>query len=186
MLSRSSLNLMVSLPREFSVANRGQSALHAVFEAAVARTRANNGVGHSRKAWRQRDLRRTADVPDAAHLTASTSFRPRMGRAARRSSGAHLGRGWMTTGSTKPDAMPVSACAFVIAAQPVLNLGIPHGAIFRCATPLKPLAAHGATQRRPVRRFRSVGARRPGAPLNGYQKNAGGWHPPGRNADRRH
>ena len=104
-------------------------------------------------------------------------------RAERRAGhGRHIGRGRMTTGSTKPDAKHDFACAFVIARPPVDRL-----VSTRCAfgaLSLNPLAAHGAALRSPVRRARSVGARRPGAHFNGYQKNAGGWHPPGRNTDR--
>jgi hypothetical protein len=176
---------MVSLSREFSIANQQQGSYTLLLRRTVAPAPRDHGVAHSRKARRQRDLRRTADVPNAAHLTASTSFRPVSGRAVRRVSGDHIGRGWMTTGSTKPDAMPLSACAFVIAARPVSRLGFTLGASPGAST-LKPMAAHGARHRSPVRRVRSVGARRPGVSLNGYQKNAGGWHPPGRNADRRH
>ena len=105
-------------------------------------------------------------------------------RAERRAGhGRHIGRGRMTRGSTKPDAMHSQACAFVIA-RPSVDRLTSHG----CASgalSLNPLAAHGAALRSPVRRVRSVGARRPGASVYGYQQNAGGWHPPGRNTDRR-
>ena len=176
---------MVSLPPEFSIANQRQAPYTLLLRRAAARTPRDHGIGRSRNARRQRDLRWYAEVPDAAHFTASRSFRPRSGRAVRRVSGAHIGRGWMTTGSTKPDATPLFACAFVITARPVSRLDISIGANCLRASTHKRLAAHGATQRRPARRFRSVGARRPGV-LNGYQKNAGGWHPPGRNPDCRH
>jgi len=104
-------------------------------------------------------------------------------RAERRAGhGRHLGRGRMTTGSTKPDAKHQLSCAFVIARPPVDRLASP-----RCASgalSLNPLAAHGAALRSPARRVQSVGARRPGAFVYGYQAHVGGWHPPGRNADR--
>ena len=106
-------------------------------------------------------------------------------RAERRAgSGRHIGRGRMTTGSTKPDAKHQFACAFVIARPSVDRLASPGCA--PGALSLNPLAAHGATQRSPVRRVRSVGARRPGASVYGYQAHVGGWHPPGRNTDRCH
>ena len=54
------------------------------------------------------------------------------------------------------------------------------------AISLEPLASHGATPGGPVRRSIGVGARRRGVPLHGYQENAGGCHPPGRNTDCRH
>ena len=105
-------------------------------------------------------------------------------RAERRAGhGRHIGRGRMTKGSTKPDALHSQACAFVIARPPVDRLAS-HGCAFG-ALSLNPLAAHRAERRSPVRRVRSVGARRPGASVYGYQKNAGGWYPPGRNTDRR-
>jgi hypothetical protein len=105
-------------------------------------------------------------------------------RAERRAGhGRHKGRDRMTRGSTKPDAMPFQACAFVIARPPVDRLAS-HERAFG-ALSLNPLAAHRAERRSPVRRGRSVGARRPGAIIYGYQENAGGWHPPGRNTDRR-
>ena len=110
-----------------------------------------------------------------------TSFRSLGAERHARIWACHIGRGWMTTGSTKPDAKHFSACAFVIARPPAARL-----ARTDCASgapSLNLLAAHGATQRSPVRRARAVGARRPGAQFNGYQKNAGGWHPPGRNPD---
>ena len=46
----------------------------------------------------------------------------------------------MTTGSTKPDAMPVFACAFVIARPPVARLRTLNGA---SRASLKTMAAHG-------------------------------------------
>src|SRR3569832_27083 len=176
---------MVSLSREFSIANQQQGSYTLLLRRTVAPAPCDHGVADSRKAKRQRDLRCNTNVPDAAHLAASTSFRPVPGRAVRRVPGDHIGRGWMTTGSTKPDAMPLPACSFVIAAQPVACLGFTHGAHPGALT-LKPEAAHGARHGSPARRVRSVGARRPGVILYGYQKNAGGWHPPGRNTDCRH
>jgi len=175
---------MVSLSREFSIANQQQGSYTLFLRRTAPCTPRDHGPARSRKARWQRDLRWNADVPDAAHLTASTSFRPVPGRSVRRVSGDHLGRGWMTTGSTKPDAMPLPACSFVIAARPVSHLGFTLGATFGCASTLKPMAAHSARRRSPVRRPRSVGARRPGVMLHGNQENAGGWHPPGRNPHR--
>jgi hypothetical protein len=105
-------------------------------------------------------------------------------RAERRAGdGRHNGRDRMTRGSTKPDAMHFQACAFVIARPPVDRLLASHERASG-ALSLNPLAAHRAERRSPVRRVRSVGARRPGASVYGYQENAGGWHPPGRNTDR--
>src|SRR3569623_374020 len=114
---------MVSLSPEFSIANQRQAPYTLLVRRTVARTPRDHGVAQSRKARRQRDLRWNADVPNAAHLAASTSFRPVSGRAVRRVPGDHIGRGWMTTGSTKPDAMPLPACSFVVAAPPVSRLG---------------------------------------------------------------
>ena len=106
-------------------------------------------------------------------------------RAERRAGpGRHLGRGRMTTGSTKPDAKHFLSCAFVIARPPVDRLAAPRCALG--ALSLNPLAAHSAALRSPARRVQSVGARRPGASVYGYQAHVGGWHPPGRNTDRRH
>ena len=96
----------------------------------------------------------------------------------------HIGRGRMTTGSTKPDALLSIACAFVIARPPAPHLA--SSARLSGAVQLNPSAAHGMTHRRPVRRSRIAGARRPGASLYGYQTNAGGRQPPGRNTDRRY
>jgi len=175
---------MVSLSREFSIANQQQGSYTLLLRRTAPCTPRDRGPARSRKARRQRDLRWNADVPNAAHLAASTSFRPAPGRAVRRVSGDHIGRGWMTTGSTKPDAMPLPACSFVIATRPVSRLGIFVGATCGCASTPKPMAAHGARRRSPVRRPRSVGARRPGVMLHGNQENAGGWHPPGRNPHR--
>lgn len=176
---------MVSLLREFLIANQRQGSYTLLLRRTAPRIPRDHGPARSRKARWQRDLRRNADVRDAAHLVASTSFRPVW---AERCAGfpATNRKRLMTTGSTKPDAMPLPACSFVIAAQPVPRLGFTLGASLDCASTLKPGAAHGATHGGPVRRTRSVGARRPGVNLYGYQKNAGGWHPPGRNTDCRH
>lgn len=65
---------MVSLSAEFSVANREREPYTlkmrraAVFSAGIAALVAR------RKLKTQRDLRRNANVPDAAHLTASNEF----------------------------------------------------------------------------------------------------------------
>ena len=182
-VARPRLNPMVSLPPEFSVANQSQRT----YTLGPRRTVLSPGA---RSAWPFPEIdedRGTCAVSCESRMRHISPPRRVFGpvyRADRRAGhGRHLGRGRMTTGSTKPDAKPFSACAFVIARPPVDRL-----ASSRCAfgaLSLNPSAAHGAPQRSPVRRVRSVGARRPGASVYGYQKNAGGWHPPGRNTDRR-
>jgi hypothetical protein len=178
------VNPMVCLLPDFSVANRPQGS----YTLGPRRTVFSPGA---RSAWPfpeiDEDRGTCADFRESQmrHISPPRRVFGPVYRAERRAgNGSHLGRGRMTTGSTKPDAKHVSACAFVIARPPVDRLV----ATSRCALgalSLNPTAAHGAPQRSPARRVRSVGARRPGAHFNGYQKNAGGWHPPGRNTDRR-
>ena len=94
--------------------------------------------------------------------------------------------------ATKPDAIKLSDCAFVMHRSPVQAFHSHSGACATassgasCAIDFTQYASHGATLRSPVRRAFVVGARRRGVLFYGYQENAGGCHPPGRNTDRRH
>ena len=98
-----------------------------------------------------------------------------------------IGRGQMAHGRTKRDAIDTTDCRFVTnyRAATTAQLGATDISV-ASATSLNPFASHGALHRTPARRRPLVGARRRGALYYGYQENAGGCHPPGRDPDCRH
>jgi len=130
---------------------------------------------------------------DAAHLTPLTVNLGLSRPKSRRFSWPRLSRkGLMATGRTNSDAIPNSGCPFVFSRPGAFALHI-HGGVRAATRPgaqrasfLDLYASHGATPGGPACRSVGVGARRRGVPLHGYQENAGGWHPPGRNTHRRH
>jgi hypothetical protein len=87
---------------------------------------------------------------------------------------------------TKRDAIELSDCRFVTQHLPAMTIttGAFKAELLRATHP-KPFASHSATARMPVSPRLSVGARARGVHY-GYQENAGGCHPPGRNTDCRH
>lgn len=97
-----------------------------------------------------------------------------------------IGRGQMARRRTKRDAIEITDCRFAMLHLPALTIsaGAPNAEVSR-PTPLKPFASHCATGRTPVFRRPLVGARARGVHY-GYQENAGGCHPPGRNTDCRY
>ena len=151
---------MVSLLPEFSVANSPQGSY------TLEMRRTVSGPGR-RSAWPFPESLKTEGLARvSASLGCGTFHRlnefsaSSLGRAMRLCQARHIGRGRMTTGSTKPDAQHFS-CAFVIVRSPVHRLA--SSARANGAVHLNLSAAHCATHRRPVRRSRLAGARRPGA-----------------------
>jgi hypothetical protein len=87
---------------------------------------------------------------------------------------------------TKRDAIDVNDCRFAMLHLPAMTIyaGAPNTCVSRAFT-FKPFASHSAMRRMPVSRRPLVGARARGV-YYGYQENAGGCHPPGRNTDCRY
>ncbi len=116
-------------------------------------------------------------------------FRSHSGRTAARQSsdaGSPIGRGQMARRRTIRDAIEQDDCRFATLQLSAMtnHIGALKAELLRAPTP-KPFASHCATRRIPVLRRPLVGARRRGVHY-GYQENAGGCHPPGRNTDCRH
>jgi len=97
-----------------------------------------------------------------------------------------IGRGQMARRRTTRDAIEQDDCRFATLQLSAMtsHIGALKAELLRAPTP-KPFASHCATRRIPVLRHPLVGARRRGVHY-GYQENAGGCHPPGRNTDCRH
>ncbi len=97
-----------------------------------------------------------------------------------------IGRGQMARKRTRRDAIEHDDCRFAMLHLSALinHTGAHEAELLRAPTP-KPFASHCATRRGPAIRNPLVGARARGV-FYGYQENAGGCHPPGRNTDRRH
>lgn len=121
-------------------------------------------------------------------LRFATNFGPQGRTAAATPSGcgSPIGRGHMARRRIERNAIELNDCRFATLQLPAMTTytGAPKAELPRAPTP-KPYASHSAISGRPFPRLRLGGARVRGV-HNGYQENAGGCHPPGRNTDYRH